>query len=76
MSMFPRIMNTLFVQALTRKYPKLKINTGRKNGYSVYINNYSQRWIMVDMNDNENTSHLFLCIIVTLANLQLKKYVP
>ncbi|WP_129727922.1 hypothetical protein [Ectobacillus funiculus] len=61
-SSFPKKINTYFIQALTTKFPNLNIESKRKNGYSVYIDGFRQRWIMVDMNDATKVPHLFICI--------------
>jgi hypothetical protein len=86
-SSFPKKKNTAFIKAIATQYQNIKLDFGRKEGYSIYLEEIpNKRWMMVDMNDNlnETTPHLIIVIdikandireedIESLTQLPLKK---
>lgn len=64
-SSIPKKLNTAFIKALVTKYPNIKLDFGRKEGYSVYLTERpNKRWMMIDMNDNSSTYTPHLIIVV------------
>lgn len=69
---FPKKKNTAFIKAIATKYENIKLDFGRKEGYSIYLKEIpNKRWMMVDMNDaNGGTPHLIIVIDIKANDLQ------